>query len=167
MTIAEVLPKKRGLSPMSGSPAQASCTGKTSSGHLALKARRAYFPESQRAVGKTLLLKGARRASHILGPRAEAAICEETGSDPPPDFGELCAKNQAVLLCHSMSKNKLKINSEQINDLNVRSETIKLREENIGSEVSDIGLSNISFGCISIFLVVSPQAREIEEKINE
>ena len=30
ITIAEFLPKKRGLSPMSGSPAQASCTGKTS-----------------------------------------------------------------------------------------------------------------------------------------
>lgn len=72
-----------------------------------------------------------------------------------------------LLLCHSMSKNKFKINSEQINDLNVKPEIIKLGEENIGSEVFDIGLSNIFFGCISIFSVVSPQAREIEEKINE
>ena len=41
---------------------------------------------------------------------------------------------------------------------NVRPETIKLLEENIGSELFDIGLNNI---------FLSPQARETKAKINK
>ena len=52
------------------------------------------------------------------------------------------------------------INSKWITDLNVRPETIKLLEENIGSKHFDIGLS-------SIFLDLSPQARTTKLKINK
>ena len=44
--------------------------------------------------------------------------------------------------------------------MNVRSETIKLLEENIGSMHFDTGLSNI-------FLDISPQARKTKAKINK
>ena len=58
--------------------------------------------------------------------------------------GELCAKdsNGLFTLC-------TKINSKYIKELNVRSEIIKLLEENIGSILFDIDLSNN-------FLVISP-----------
>ena len=45
-------------------------------------------------------------------------------------------------------------------NLNVRPETIKILEENIGSKISDIACSNI-------LLDISPQARETKEKINK
>ena len=53
-----------------------------------------------------------------------------------------------------------KINLKWIKDLNVRPETIKLLEENIGSKLFDIGLSNI-------FLDMPPRARETKAKINK
>ena len=51
-----------------------------------------------------------------------------------------------------------KINSKWIKDLTVRTETIKLLEENIGSKLSEIGLSN------NIFADWSPQLRETRLK---
>ena len=53
-----------------------------------------------------------------------------------------------------------KINSKYIKDLNVRSKTIKLLEEDIGSTLFDVGVSNI-------FLAMSPQARKTKAKINK
>ena len=53
-----------------------------------------------------------------------------------------------------------KVNSKWIKDLNIRPVTIKLLEENIGSEFFDIGLRDI-------FLDMSPQARETKAKINK
>ena len=54
------------------------------------------------------------------------------------------------------------INSKWIKDLSVRPETIKLPEENTGSMLFDISLSNIYIYCF----VMSPQARETKAKIN-
>ena len=53
-----------------------------------------------------------------------------------------------------------RINSKWIKDLNVRPETIKIIEENIGNKISDIAHSNI-------LSAISPQARETKEKINK
>ena len=52
-------------------------------------------------------------------------------------------------------------NSKWIKDLNVRPETIRILEENIGSKISDIACSNY------ILSDMSPQARETKEKINK
>ena len=53
-----------------------------------------------------------------------------------------------------------KINSKWIKDLNVRPETIKLLEENIGKTVSDINHSRIIYD-------PPPRVMEIKEKINK
>ena len=53
-----------------------------------------------------------------------------------------------------------KINSKCIKDLNIRPETIKIVEENIGSKFSDIAHSNI-------LLDTSPQARGTQEKVSK
>ena len=52
-----------------------------------------------------------------------------------------------------------RINSKCTKDLNVRPETIKTIEENIGNKISNSAHSNI-------LLDISPQAKEIIEKIN-
>ena len=53
-----------------------------------------------------------------------------------------------------------RINSKWTKDLNVRPETIKILEGNIGSKILDIAQSNI-------LVDVSPQARETKEKLNK
>ena len=53
-----------------------------------------------------------------------------------------------------------KINSKWINNLNIRPETIKLLEENIGKALSDINHSRILYD-------PSPKAMEIKAKINK
>ena len=53
-----------------------------------------------------------------------------------------------------------KINSKWIKDLNVRSDTIKLLEENIGRTLFDINHSKILFD-------PPPREREIKTKINK
>ena len=53
-----------------------------------------------------------------------------------------------------------KINSKWIKDLNVRSETIKVLEENIGKTLSDINNSRILYD-------PPPRVMEIKAKINK
>ena len=53
-----------------------------------------------------------------------------------------------------------KINSKWINDVNVRPETIKLLEENIGRTLTDINLNRILFD-------PPPRVMEIKAKINK
>ena len=60
---------------------------------------------------------------------------------------------------HSLTPYK-KINSKWIKDLNVRLDTIKLLEGNIGTTLFDINRNNI-------FLDPSPRVMEIKTKINK
>ena len=53
-----------------------------------------------------------------------------------------------------------KINSRWIKDLNIRCDTIKVLEENIGRKISDNPHSNI-------FTNTSPRARDIKERTNK
>ena len=53
-----------------------------------------------------------------------------------------------------------KINSKQIKDLNVRPETIKLLEENIGRTLTDINHSKIPYN-------PPPRVMEVKAKINK
>ena len=61
---------------------------------------------------------------------------------------------------HHLLKPHTGINSKWVKDLNVRPQTIKVLEENIGSKILDIAYSNI-------LLEISPQARETKEKTNK
>ena len=79
-------------------------------------------------------------------------------------FSKWCWENQTatckrIKLDYS-STPCTKIKSKWIKDLNVRPESIKLLEENIGSRLFDICLSDV-------FLDMSPQARETKAKINK
>ena len=65
---------------------------------------------------------------------------------------------ETMRLEHYLTPSK-KINSKCFEDLNLRPETIKLLEENIGGTLFDINRSNI-------FLYQSPKAKEIKGKIN-
>ena len=56
--------------------------------------------------------------------------------------------------------NTIKINSKWIKDLNVRPETIKILEENIGRTLSDINHSKILYD-------PPPRVMEIKTKINK
>ena len=53
-----------------------------------------------------------------------------------------------------------KINSKRLKDLNIRQDTIKLLEENIGKTLSDINLTNVFSG-------QSPKTTEMKAKINQ
>ena len=52
------------------------------------------------------------------------------------------------------------MNSEWFKDLNIRQDTVRLLEENIGKTFSDISSTNV-------FLGQSPKATEIKTKINQ
>ena len=54
----------------------------------------------------------------------------------------------------------MKINSKWLKDLNIRQDTIKLLEKNIGKTFSDINLTNVFSG-------QSPKATEIKTKLKQ
>ena len=72
---------------------------------------------------------------------------------------KLTATCKKMKLEHSLTQ-YTKINSKWIKDLNVRLDTIKLLEENIGRTLFDINRSNILF-------YPSPRVMEIKTKINK
>ena len=60
---------------------------------------------------------------------------------------------------HKNKKTKTKINSKWIKDLNIRPETIKLLEENIGRTLYDTNHSKIAYD-------PPPRVMEIKTKVN-
>ena len=72
-------------------------------------------------------------------------------------IGQVCKKNKNNL--DYLLIPYARINLKWIKYLNVRLETIKILEENIGSKISDFSHNNI-------FSDISPQARETKEKVN-
>ena len=78
-------------------------------------------------------------------------------------FNKLCWKNWIAIckimkLEHSLYSPYTKINSRWIKDLNVKPDTIKLLEENIGRTISDINHSN---------LFLDPPSTVLEIKTNQ
>ena len=79
-------------------------------------------------------------------------------------FSKQCWKHwtatcKLMKLEHSLTL-YIEVNSKWFKDLDMRHDTIKLLEENMGKIFSDINRSNI-------FLDDSPKAKEIKAKINE
>ena len=72
------------------------------------------------------------------------------------NWTDTCRKMKLDLLL----KPHTRINSKWIKDLNIRPETIKIIEGNIGSKISDIAHSNVLSD-------ISLQARETKEQINK
>ena len=78
-------------------------------------------------------------------------------------FNKWCWRNWTAT-CRRMNLDHFltpftKINSKQINDLNVRQETIKTLEERAGKNLSDLSHSKFLLG-------TSPEARELRTKMN-
>ena len=74
-------------------------------------------------------------------------------------LGKLVNHNKEMKLEHFLTP-YTKINSKWIKDLNVRPETIKLLEENLGKTLSDINHSRILYD-------PPPRIMEIKAKINK
>ena len=73
-------------------------------------------------------------------------------------IGHICTEKSKEMVSFLLTPHT-RINSKWIKDLNVRPETIKTIEENIGNKISNSAHSNF-------LLDISPQAKEIIEKIN-
>ena len=74
-------------------------------------------------------------------------------------LGNLVNHSKRMKLEHFLTP-YTKINSKWIKDLNIRPETVKLLEENIGKTLSDINHSRILYG-------PPPRVMEIKAKINK
>ena len=74
-------------------------------------------------------------------------------------LGNLDSCMQGMKLEHALTP-CMKINSKWLKDVNIRQDTIKLLDENIGKTFSDINLTNVFSG-------QSLKATEIKAKINQ
>ena len=74
-------------------------------------------------------------------------------------LGDLDSYLRKMTINHQLTP-YTKINSRWVKGLNISHDTIKVLEENIGRNISDIPH-------ISIFTDMSPRARDIKERINK